>query len=64
MSNFQKVTIAVALGLGVSLGLRWLVIQMGYTEAQINGAGGIGIIIAGIVTIIGFLKITETKKTQ
>ena len=62
MNDFQRVTIAVALGAGVLLGLRWLIGQMGYSDAQINGAGGIGIILAGIIAVIGFLKITEKAK--
>ncbi len=64
MNDFQRVTIALILGIGVSLGLRWLVMQMGYTETQINGAGGIGIITAGVVTIIVFLKITQKDEEK
>ena len=64
MNSFQRVIIAVALGLGVILGSQWLARQMGYSDAQINGTGGIGFIIAGAVTIIGFLKVTERNKDR
>ncbi len=53
--------IAPIVGLGVTMGTRWLASAMGYTDAQLNGAWGIGLILLGIVVVMGLLEIVQKK---
>ena len=65
MNNFQRIIIAVILGVGTVFGLQWIGINwFGATQEQIEGVGGIGLIVVGIVVIIGFLKITEKRDDE
>ncbi len=59
MNGLQRGIIAIILGVGTTCGLQWLVSQMGFSDAQIYGAGGLGLIIAGLAVVIGFFKITK-----